>query len=115
MPGGDRIVRINELIRHELGTLIGREVEFAQGILVTVTDVATSPDLEHSKVYVSVMPSSERDAAFATLNASVRTLQRLLNRRLKTKPVPKLRFLIDDAVDRSSRVERLLDTLHDGE
>lgn len=111
MLGGERLTRVNELIRHELGELIRREVEFGQGVLVTITDVATSPDFEHAKVFVSVMPSKDRGAAMSTLNASIRNLQRLINRRLVTKPVPKLRFILDDAIDRQSRVERLLDTI----
>ncbi len=115
MLGGDRLTRVGELIRHELGELIHREVEFAQGVLVTVTGVVTSPDLEHAKVFVSVLPSKDREGAMAALNASIRNLQHLLNRRLVIKPVPKLRFVLDDAVDRTTRVERLLDTIDGNE
>ena len=113
MLGGDRIVRVNELVRHELSELIRRVVEFAPGVLVTVTSVKSSPGHEHAKVWVSVHPSSRADDVFEILSKEVGRLQRLLNKRLVMDPLPKIAFFRDEGGDHAQHLERLLDTIND--
>ncbi|MFH0828813.1 MAG: 30S ribosome-binding factor RbfA [Candidatus Kerfeldbacteria bacterium] len=113
MLGGDRIVRVNELIQQELSELIRREVEFAPGVLVTITSVRSSPDHEHAKVWVSVHPSSCADDVFAILLKEIGRLQYLLNKRLVMSPLPKIAFFRDTSSDRAQHLEHLLDTIND--
>lgn len=113
MLGGDRIVRVNELIQKELSGLIRREVEFAPGVLVTITSVQTSHDLEHAKVGISVHPSSHAEGVFSVLKADIGRLQHLLNKRLVMNPLPKIAFFHDESGDRAQHLERILDTIDD--
>ncbi len=111
MLGGDRLDRVNALLRRELSTLVARELEFPSGTLVTVTKVTTSPDLEHAKVYVSILPPERTAEVIEPLDKSTATIQRLLNRALVMEFVPRIRFVVDDGENRAARIERLLDTL----
>lgn len=112
MLGGQRLDRVNQLIRQELSELIKREIEFAPGVLVTVTRVQTSSDLEHASVWISVMPSDSASDVLAYLTKSLGALQRLLNRKLVMESVPKLRLVLDHSADRASEIEQLLDSLN---
>ena len=58
-----RMGRVNELIREELSVLLLHELKDPRIVaMTTVTHVETSPDLEHARVYVSVMGSDEEQS-----------------------------------------------------
>lgn len=114
MLGGERVDRVNELLRHELAGLLTREIELPEDTLVTITNVQVSPDLGHAKVWVSVLPFDRTADALAVITKSAGSLQQLINRKLRIKPVPKIRFLADEREHQASRIERLLDSLGDG-
>jgi ribosome-binding factor A len=76
---------------------------------VTVTDVRTSPDLRHARVYVSVLgPESERAATMDGLASAHGVLQSVVNRELRIKRTPTLDFIYDDTAERADRLERML-------
>lgn len=111
MLGGDRITRVNELVRTEISGLLRREVELPDSVMATVTSVSTSPDLGYATVSISVLPSPRAAEVLAVLQRHVGRIQRLLNRKLMMLTVPRIRFVIDSGEDKAAHVERLLDTL----
>ena len=83
---------------------------------VTVTDVRTSPDLRHARVYVSVLgaggrPSepAEREDSLAGLRSAHGFLQGRIAAELRLKRTPELEFVYDDTTDRAMRLEQLID------
>ena len=57
-----RIDRVDELLRQEIGALLAKEVADPRIGFATITDVETSPDLRHAKVWVSVIgQKADRD------------------------------------------------------
>lgn len=111
MLGGDRLERVNELLRQEVSALLEREVEVPPGVLATVTQVKVSADLEHATVWLSVHPSGRAPEVFELLQHTVGTMQYLLNQKLVMETVPRLRFVPDQGEDQAARIERLLDGL----
>lgn len=105
----DRIKKINELIHHELGNLILKEVEFPKESLVTITGVDTSSDLRHANVYVSVIPPSLGRAAIQALYDA--KLHFILYKKLSLKPLPKIHFRQDITEEKASHIESLLDEI----
>ncbi|MEI6561611.1 MAG: 30S ribosome-binding factor RbfA [Verrucomicrobiota bacterium] len=107
----NRLVRVRELMKRELGDLIGRELTFAQ--LVTVQDVDITPDLKHAHVYVSVLGGGEEaaNAVLAQLHEHRKDLQYKLSRRVILKFTPLLHFKLDTAQERGSRVIDILSNL----
>jgi ribosome-binding factor A len=88
-----------------------RVVDLPVGTLATVTRVACSPDFEHAKVWVSVLPSEQTAATLLALDGALGELQHLLIQKVEMDPVPKIRFLLDDSEQRASKIVDLLDTL----
>ena len=103
-----RIEQINELIRHELTTLLLSEVEFPRDCLATVTFVTVSSDLRHAKVGISVLPLNRSGSVLATLRRNAGRLQFLLNKKLTVKPLPRLSFVIDDTEAKAAKVEAVI-------
>ena len=106
-----RIEQINELIRKELGKIILREIDFPQGIMVTITRVETSVDLGQSKVYVSVLPEEKLKMAFGILNQNIYDIQQGLNKRLKMRIIPRIFFAREKETAEAGRIEELLERL----
>ena len=104
-----RISQVNELIRQELNKLLLTEVEFSKNCLVTIIKVETSKDLRHAKVWLSVMPIAYTKKVLDKLNLNIGHLQFLLNKKLATRPLPRLAFAIDDTEQKASDIEALLD------
>jgi len=95
----------------ELADLIQRELKDPRVGFVTVTEVRMSPDLKHARVYVSVFEGGEegKQESVAALQRAEGFLRRSLGRRLRLRYVPHLRFVVDDTLDHSARIEELLE------
>lgn len=108
-----RLPQLASLIQRELGGLLRRELELPLGVLLTVTKVQVVEDLSLARVGVSVLPFTERHAAFKALTSARGQLQRVINERLKLYRVPKLEFYIDETPERAAAIEGVLDSLRE--
>lgn len=103
-----RIPRLNELVKEELGKILLREGNFPKGFLVTITRVETSVNLSEANVWISVFPEEQTGKIVAILNKRIYYLQQKINKILRMKFVPKIRFLIETKTKEAARVEELL-------
>ena len=108
-----RTERINSLVRRYLSELIQTEVKDPRiGGVVSVTRVDTSSDYQHAKVYVSVYGTlQEKENTIAALTSAAGFMRRQLRRRLETRQVPILRFILDQTLDEGNEMLALLDSL----
>jgi ribosome-binding factor A len=117
MPSG-RMRRVDEAIRQVLGDAMAGEMKDPRVGFVTVTDVRTSADLRHARVYVSVLGENggasrqaERETALNGLRSAHGYLQGRLASELRLKRTPSLEFSYDDTTDRALRVDALLEEI----
>ncbi len=110
--------RVDEAIRQVIGDAVAADLKDPRVGFVTVTDVRTSADLSHARVYVSVLgeagrPSAEeqREASLEGLRSAHGFLQARLAAELRLKRTPTLEFAYDDTTDRALRVEEILDEI----
>ncbi|MCP6719527.1 MAG: 30S ribosome-binding factor RbfA [Patescibacteria group bacterium] len=106
-----RIQRVNQLIKREISQVILREFEAPKDVLVTVTRVETTPDLRQGRVFIGVIPEENKDKVIDSLNKKVYFLQQKINKRLKMKNVPKMRFVEEKRTAEAARIERVLEGL----
>jgi ribosome-binding factor A len=101
--------RVDEAIRQVIGEAVAGELKDPRVGFVTVTDVRTSADLRHARVYVSVLGGEERRVeTLAGLQSAHGYLQGLLAGQLHLKRTPVLEFSYDETTDRAMRLEELL-------
>ncbi|WP_166443059.1 30S ribosome-binding factor RbfA [Phragmitibacter flavus] len=114
-----RLLRVKELIRRELGTIMERHVTFP-GALVTIHDVDITPDLKQCFIFVGVLggEGDPREAVYK-LNDMRVTLQRELFKRVILKNSPTLHFKYDNSIERGVKIlhaiENLPEPLPEGE
>ena|ERR1700689_897046 len=108
----DRMRRVDEAIRQVIGGAVSAELKDPRVGFVTVTDVRTSADLSHARVYVSVLGDEEkRQASMAGLQSAHGYLQSRIASELHLKRTPTLTFAYDDTTDRAMRVDSLLEEI----
>jgi ribosome-binding factor A len=105
-----RMRRVDEAIRQVIGAAAASELKDPRVGFVTVTDVRTSADLSHARVYVSVLGDEERRAATLDgLRSAHGYLQRHVASELRLKRTPTLTFIYDDTTDRALRIDALIE------
>jgi ribosome-binding factor A len=110
-----RMQRVDELLRQEIGVLLAKEVADPRIGFVTITDVETSPDLRHAKVWVSVIGGkAESDETVRALQQAMGYVRHQLGQRLRIKRIPELHIRLDDSAERGTRVLHLLNELEAG-
>lgn len=107
----DRMRRVNEAIRQVIGDAVAADLKDPRVGFVTVTDVRTSADLSHARVYVSVLGEpEERAETLDGLRSAHGYLQRRISAELHLKRTPTLDFAYDDTTDRAMRLDALIDS-----
>jgi len=101
-----RMERVNELIRRELGAIISREIDVTGGI-VTFTRVELSDDLNYADIYFSVIPDEKSGDVLGEINKNIFDIQQGLNKRLRMRPVPKVRFHVDEEEEEARKIDEL--------
>lgn len=104
-----RAERVAAAIREEVASYIttGARDPRITG-LVTVTGVDVTPDLQHARVFVSLMGSDDPAAAIDALNNVGHRLRGPIGRALRLRLAPELEFRHDETPARASRIESLL-------
>jgi len=110
-----RIQRLNELIKEELGKILLKKGDFPKGVLVTITRVETLADLSEAKVWISVLPEDKAEKVVGNLNKRIYFLQQKMNKILRMRIVPKIRFLVETKTKEAARVEELLQKIENKE
>ncbi len=106
-----RLLRVKELIRRELGTILERNYTF-NGSLVTIHTVDVTPDFKQCFIYAGVMGgTTPPQEVIYKLNDLRPQIQRELFKRVILKYSPTLLFRYDNSVERGVKILHAIDTL----
>ena len=108
-----RTEQINCTIQAELSELLRRQVKDPRiGDLVTVTEVITSADLRHARVFISVMSSEDKKReTLKCLRDASGFLRKKLGERLTLRYLPELIFEQDNSIEHGAHVLQMIERL----
>lgn len=108
-----RIEKVNQNVKKEIGYILQEEIHDPRLEFVTITDAQVSRDLQHARVYFSVLGErSQFEAALESLRKAKGRIRRFLGERLKMRYVPDIEFFIDKSVEYGARIERAIEDIH---
>lgn len=110
MPS-ERLIKLNELFRVEVGKILKTEIDVGDDTLITVLRADVSPTLEHATIRISVFPRTKEETALKEINRRIYFIQQILNKRLSMRPVPKIRFDVDRTEEQASKIEKILEKM----
>jgi ribosome-binding factor A len=109
---GTRVLRVERGVREELAGMLADEVRDPGAAGAVVTRVAMAKDLRSACVYVRLLEGGDdpgrRKVVVDALYRASGMLRSELTRRLGLRFAPELRFVYDEGVDKSNRIEELL-------
>jgi ribosome-binding factor A len=114
----DRLTRVNELLKREIGTALFRILAEGEADLatVTVTSVHASTNLRSARVKVSIRDTDEkRHEVLSALKRHRTELQDIINKNMNLKYTPRLSFELDLSVEKGDHVLEVLAELEDFE
>ena len=104
-----RLEKLRALLIEEISDIILRELKDPRLGFITVIDAEITPDLQHAKVFVSIMGSKEEQAInLAVLRRSAHFVRQSFGKRIKMKVLPDFDFVLDESVERGVRMFELL-------
>ncbi len=108
--GFSRKDRVNEQVRRELAELIRTELKDPRVGMISLTEVAVTPDYAHAKVYFSTLaPADNLQAVQTGLQNAAGFLRRELGRRIRIHTIPQLHFVFDQSLERGADLSKLID------
>ena len=114
MADSRRVERVAALIRREMSELLinGIRDERVQLGMISVTAVQVAGDLQHCRIYVSVLGSdAERDQALEGLRSASSYVKGELSRRMKLRRTPEVVFHLDKGLEKGTAVLGVLQRL----
>lgn len=104
-----RMARIAEVVREVAANTILFELKDPRVKFVTVTRAEVSADLQHAKIFVSVMGTEKEQAlCMHGLNSAAGFVQTKVAKQLTTRHVPHVSFHQDLGIKKAAEIARVL-------
>ncbi|MGI9400101.1 MAG: 30S ribosome-binding factor RbfA [Rhizobiaceae bacterium] len=111
-PPSQRQLRVGEMVRHALTQLLQRgdvPDPLIEKTVISITEVAMSPDLKIATVFVSPLGMAEPQPVIKALAANQKLIRGRLSPALRQmKYMPEFRFRADTSFDNFERIDALL-------
>ena len=103
--------KVASLLKREISTFFQRNSSvYFGGAMITVTTGRVAPDLALARVYISIFASNDKEELFRFIQDQAREIRFQLGKELKKqlRVIPELAFFMDDSLDYSDEIDRLL-------
>lgn len=109
----NRLARVNSLLKEVIFEVIQKEVRNPNvTTFVTVTNVDTSADLHHAKVFVSLICSEEeKSKVLSALNSAAGFIAVHAAKKVQLRYFPELSFKIDTSIEEHMKIQQILGEL----
>ena len=112
--GWDKFEKLVELVKRRISQIVLTRLKDPRLGFVTITRIKLDRDLKRCRVYYSALgsPAEVSKTRHALLQARG-FIQKEVGRTLKTRTMPRLEFLPEEALDGVDRVEAIFQTLEE--
>ena len=108
-----RALRVADEIKRIVGQIFDSKIEPKNVDLVTVTQVTMSRDLKNASIYISMLnPAPDAKAVLRDLRSRKKKIRYMMGTELQTKYVPQIKLFIDESIERSTRINTIIEELH---
>ena len=106
-----RTDKVASVIREVVGDAIANRLSDPRiSRFASITRVEVSGDMQHARVYVSVMGTpAEARTTLAGLDNAVGHVQKILGKRLRMRHCPRIGFVYDDSIKKGDQTLRMID------
>ena len=108
-----RLLRLEKELKQLISTILLRDIRNPKIGFISITKVNISPDLAHAKVFYSHLGEEEevKKTHFALKSASS-YITGQIGKILKTKQIPKLRFVYDSGLKKLANISQVIQAVN---
>ncbi len=106
-----RTERVADAVHQCVARVIRSDFKDPRVGMITVLQVAVTPDLKHAKIYVSVLEDKKISETIKILNNAAGFFRTQIANNIQLRVVPMPHFIFDDSVIRGNRMERILESV----
>ena len=108
----ERMERVNQSLKEEISNILQFELQDPRLEFVSITHVATSRNLQHAKVYFSVL-GDEKKARIAQegLNSATGFIRRIIGKRIRLRYTPEIVFVLDKSIEYSIDIDEKIERI----
>lgn len=105
-----RVMKVAELLREVIAEVICFKMKNPQlPSFVTVTRVELSNDIQHAKIFISVIGNNDvKNKAISVLESAKGFISVTASKQMDLRIFPELRFVLDEALDTQIHIEGLI-------
>ena len=106
--------KVAKLILKEIASFFQTQGKgFFKDSLVTVTEVKMSPDLSLARIYLSFLPTKDKEHHIKKAEENIGLIRGHVGNNLRStlRKIPELNFFNDDTAEYSQRINNILDSL----
>jgi len=103
--------RVSEAIRMAVSEIFQYEFKDPRlPMIISISAVEVSPDLQHAKIYFTQMPDDEEsiDQTLEVIDGALGFIRGELGHRLDMRYTPEIAFYYDDSVREAEKIEKLI-------
>lgn len=105
--------KIAGLIQRNISEIIQFNLKDPKIGFITITDAKVTNDLSYAKVFVSFLGQNARkEAGMKALERSKGYIRSELSKRLSTRKVPELIFVLDDSLEKGNRIDSIINDIN---
>lgn len=105
--------KMNGIVQRELSQILQTEVRDREIGFCTITAVDITNDLSIAKIYVTFLGKSfNQKKGIEALERSKGFIRSLLAKRLTTRRVPELKFMLDSSLEYGNKIENIITDLN---
>ncbi|MHC4780148.1 MAG: 30S ribosome-binding factor RbfA [Planctomycetota bacterium] len=104
--------RVAERVKQEVGEILLSEIKDPRMGMISVTRVKISPDLRSAGIFVSILgDEAEKHVTMQALKHARGYIQTQVAKRIDIRFAPIIKFHLDESIEKSIRVSKILDDL----
>ncbi len=108
-----RILRVEKVLRQIIGQYLMSINSLFNGVMVTVIKTTCTSDLKSANVYISIYNTNDNfniEDIFNVLEERRALIQHKIGKELPIKFCPRLKFILDNSIDKLTHLSKLLNT-----
>ncbi len=113
--GVPRERRLNSEFKKEIYEIVSRKLNDPEiSAMFSITEVETSKDLSHAKVFVSVYSTDEekKNSTFNAIKRNAKKIRFELGSVMRIRTVPELTFLLDGSMEYGDKMDKLFSEIN---
>lgn len=107
--------RIESNLQKEISYILRNEVKNKDIGFITITDVDVTDDLSFAKIYFTVLNENDKEKTLVALKSASGFIRHMLRERVEIRQIPELRFIYDDSINYSEKIEEKIKEIHEKE